>query len=67
MHNRTACPTCGRLAAIVDWSGNAECGNCGAEFNERDQRERIAAARREEFFRRTGKRPAVEKKRRYAV
>ena len=58
---KTDCPTCGRLADIVDWSQNAECSYCGAQFNARKNHERQMAERRKRFEQQTGKRPLVER------
>jgi len=59
------CPTCGRLAGVVDWSQNAECHYCGARWNERDRQDGIAADLRRDYEQRTGKRPLNERKKQY--
>lgn len=53
--NQVMCPTCGAVGKIVDWYGNAECRDCGAQWNSRDHHARRMAEKRREYERRTGK------------
>jgi hypothetical protein len=55
MSRTVDCPLCKKFAIVVDWSGNAECNNCGAKFNEKEVHERNMKIKREEHKKTTGK------------